>query len=57
MKSIALREGEELISVRMTDGNSEILMATRGAWPSTSARRTSAKWAVRPTACGASTST
>lgn len=30
MKSIALKDGEELISVRMTDGNSEILMATRG---------------------------
>jgi DNA gyrase subunit A len=30
MLAMALDEGEELISVRMTDGNSEILMATRG---------------------------
>ena len=30
MRAMALDEGEELISVRMTDGNSEILMATRG---------------------------
>ena len=54
IRALNLEEGDELISVRETDGTKKILIATRTARPSASTRTTCGPWAGRPWASGAS---